>query len=136
MEKEIFHFIAFSYIDIDDDDILFSMSSPIDYPLNLDNRNILTGTVTINDTNSWNVIVTDTRPYAIGSNDEYVKIKIKNTSDVNLYYSFYYMGANTLNIPELNGGIVEINNIFDFIFIDSFFPSKILSIQPYIAICL
>lgn len=92
--------IAFSYIDIDDDDILFSMSSPIDYPLNLDNRNILTGTVTINDTNSWNVIVTDTRPYAIGSNDEYVKIKIKNTSDVNLYYSFYYMGANTLNIPE------------------------------------
>lgn len=109
--------IAFSYTDIDDNDIFFSMTSPIDYPLNLDNRDILTGTVTINDRNSWDVVDESTELYTIREDDEYVKIKIKNTSDANLYYSFYYIATNTLNIPENGkkpGYITETDTTLDF----------------------
>lgn len=82
--------IAFNYSDIDNDEILFSMTNPIDYPLELNNNDILIGTFTLNDSESFEVVDEDSYDYLVSDDEEYVKVEIENTSDTNLYYAFYY----------------------------------------------
>lgn len=105
--------IAFNYTDIDENDILFSMSSPIDYPLDF-SQNLLTGTVTIDDINTWDVTGNGNYVYSISDNDSYLKVKIKNTSDINLYYSLYYINDLDIEGTKKPGYITEDYSTLDF----------------------
>ena len=70
--------IAFNYSDIDNDEILFSMTNPIDYPLELNNNDILIGTFTLNDSESFEVVDEDSYDYLVSDDEEYVKVEIEN----------------------------------------------------------
>ena len=69
--------ISLSHPDFTDDELNFSITAPVNFPINLDNKNILKGEVTLNDSNTFNVIGQTTYDYLVSSDDEYVKVKIK-----------------------------------------------------------
>lgn len=93
--------ISLSHPDFTDDELTFSITAPVNFPINLDNKNILKGEVTLNDSNTFNVIGQTTYDYLVSSDDEYVKVKIKNTSDTGLFYSFYYY-TNSIDTTNSN----------------------------------
>ena len=82
--------ISLSHPDFTDDELNFSITAPVNYPINLNNKNILKGEVTLNDSNTFNVTGQASYDYLISSDNERVKVKIKNTSDTSLFYTFYY----------------------------------------------
>ena len=101
--------ISLSHPDFTDDELTFSITAPVNFPINLDNKNILKGEVTLNDSNTFNVIGQTTYDYLVSSDDEYVKVKIKNTSDTGLFYSFYYY-TNSIDTTDSNVSVGYLTN--------------------------
>ncbi len=120
--------MGFSHPEFEDDELLFSITAPINYPLNLSNGSILTGEVTLNGSDSFEVINQATYNYTVASNDDYVKVRIKNTSDTTLYYYFYYytdgidttdssvsigyLTSSSLSIPFSSGLLITPNSSY------------------------
>lgn len=86
--------ISLSHPDFADDELNFSITAPVNYPINLNSKSILYGKVTLNNFATFNVVGQASYNYLVSRDDEYVKVKIKNTSDTTLYYYFYYYTDN------------------------------------------
>lgn len=101
--------ISLSHPDFTDDELNFSITAPVNFPINLDNKNILKGEVTLNDSNTFNVIGQTSYDYLISSDDERVKVKIKNTSDTSLFYTFYYY-TDSIDTSDSNVSVGYLTN--------------------------
>lgn len=101
--------ISLSHPDFTDDELNFSITAPVNFPINLDNKNILKGEVTLNDSNTFNVTGQTSYDYLISSDDERVKVKIKNTSDTSLFYTFYYY-TDSIDTSDSNVSVGYLTN--------------------------
>lgn len=101
--------ISLSHPDFTDDELNFSITAPVNFPINLDNKNILKGEVTLNDSDTFNVTGQTSYDYLISSDDERVKVKIKNTSDTSLFYTFYYY-TDSIDTSDSNVSVGYLTN--------------------------
>lgn len=101
--------ISLSHPDFTDDELNFSIIAPVNYPISIGNKSILNGEVTLNDSDTFNVTGQTSYDYLISSDNERVKVKIKNTSDTSLFYTFYYY-TDSIDTSDSNVSVGYLTN--------------------------